>query len=217
MTLENSKRNIVILVAVSFLLSIGFYAFLPGYMVTHWGLNDEPNGTMTRFWGSFFLPLLLVFLASVLYYSPKYYPLRDKYGQFEGVYLKFILALLVFMDMMHLDVLLWNVGFEISPTKILIGSLAVLFYLLGGFLPKIERNFLIGIRTPWTLSSDEVWHETHRVGGTLFKVVGVVTLFGYFFEKYQFYFVFVPVILGSVFLTLFSAILAATKDHHENL
>jgi uncharacterized membrane protein len=49
-----------------------------------------------------------------------------------------------------------------------------LFILIGNYLSKFPRNFFVGIRTPWTLASDEVWNRTHRLGGWVFILAGLV-------------------------------------------
>ena len=54
--------------------------------------------------------------------------------------------------------------------------LAVMFLLIGNYLPKVQSNFYMGIKTPWTLSSDEVWRKTHRLGGKLYAACGILIL-----------------------------------------
>ena len=49
----------------------------------------------------------------------------------------------------------------------------LLFVVMGNFLGKVRKNFFLGIRTPWTLASDEVWAKTHRLGGWCFVTAGV--------------------------------------------
>jgi uncharacterized membrane protein len=53
-------------------------------------------------------------------------------------------------------------------------GLGMLFILLGNYLPRLPRNFFVGIRTPWTIASDLVWKKTHIVGGWLFVAGGVI-------------------------------------------
>jgi hypothetical protein len=67
-----------------------------------------------------------------------------------------------------------------------------------------KRNWFIGIRTPWTLSSDSVWDKTHKLGGKLFKVSGIIALFGVIFPLFAFYLVIVPVISVAFYTMLFS-------------
>ncbi len=55
-------------------------------------------------------------------------------------------------------------------------GLGLLFVVLGNYLPKIPRNWFIGIRVPWTIASEEVWKRTHRLGGWLFVIGGCVMM-----------------------------------------
>ncbi len=64
-----------------------------------------------------------------------------------------------------------------------------------------------GIRTPWTLSSDRVWEETHRIGAILFKASGILTILGAFSGPYAIWFVMVPLLGSSLFLVVYSYVL----------
>jgi uncharacterized membrane protein len=71
-------------------------------------------------------------------------------------------------------------------------------------LEKAKRNWFIGIRTAWTLSSDTVWDKTHQLGAKLFKVTGLICLVGVFFQQYAFVFLIAPVLLVSLYLVIYS-------------
>jgi uncharacterized membrane protein len=79
-----------------------------------------------------------------------------------------------------------------------------LFYYLGILVENAKQNWFIGIRTPWTLSSEKVWNKTHKIGGKLFKVAGLIAFAGILFQDYAIYFVLVPVILIAVYLVIYS-------------
>jgi uncharacterized membrane protein len=51
-----------------------------------------------------------------------------------------------------------------------------LFVVIGNVLPLARSNFMFGIRTPWTLSSDRVWVRTHRLGGYMMTAAGFVMI-----------------------------------------
>ena len=55
--------------------------------------------------------------------------------------------------------------------SILVG---VLFIILGNYMPKLQQNYTVGIKLPWTLNSTENWNRTHRLGGKLFIAGGVL-------------------------------------------
>ena len=72
-----------------------------------------------------------------------------------------------------------NVGIIVS---ILIG---ILFVILGNYMPKLQQNFTVGIRVPWTLNSTENWNRTHRLGGKMFECRQCIRS-GYSKEGYKF-------------------------------
>lgn len=65
---------------------------------------------------------------------------------------------------------------RINAPKIVLLMLAVLFLCLGNSLPKIQSNFFMGIKTPWTLSNEDVWRRTHRLAGKLYVGCGIILL-----------------------------------------
>lgn len=56
-------------------------------------------------------------------------------------------------------------GYEISVNRLLMFAIGVLLVVIGNWLPKIRSNFMFGVRTPWTLTSDRTWCRTHRAAG----------------------------------------------------
>jgi uncharacterized membrane protein len=79
-----------------------------------------------------------------------------------------------------------------------------LFFYTGVLCDNAKRNWSIGIRTPWTLSSERVWDKTHKVGGRLFKIAGVIAFIGIFFERHAIFFILVPVFLLAIYTFIYS-------------
>jgi uncharacterized membrane protein len=74
-------------------------------------------------------------------------------------------------------------GVQLDLTSWLLGGLSLFFALLGNRLGKVQRNFWMGVRTPWTLASEAVWIQTHRLtawlwtaGGVMLAVIGFAGL-----------------------------------------
>ena len=86
------------------------------------------------------------------------------------------------MAYMYIVTLAANLGYAFNMNYIIMPAIAVLFYFCGILVENAKRNWFIGIRTPWTLSSDKVWKKTHKLGAKIFKIYAVVILFGLFFE-----------------------------------
>lgn len=166
----------IFLVVAAFALSIYFYPQMPEPMATHWNEKGEVNGYMPRFWGLFLMPLIALGLLGLFAVIPKIDPLRGNYGKFMPFYKGFVLLILAFLLYIHIVSIAANLGFSMNMTYLVIPPLAALFLFIGFMLPKAKRNWFVGIRTPWTLSSDKVWDKTHSIGGKLFLLYGLFIL-----------------------------------------
>jgi uncharacterized membrane protein len=82
--------------------------------------------------------------------------------------------------------------------------MAILWFLLGAFLKKLKRNWFMGIRNPWTLSSDAIWEKTHRVGGKLFQATAIILLLGMWFPNLFLVFILVPTLITVIFTIIYS-------------
>jgi uncharacterized membrane protein len=117
---------------------------------------------------------------------------------------RFIAILIGFLFYLYLLVILWNIGMRFQMPQLLAPAFGILFYYAGVLTEKAKRNWFIGIRTPWTLSSEEVWERTHRIGGKLFKIAGVITLLGVVLPGYLMLFIFISVALASAYAIVYS-------------
>lgn len=194
------------LVLLSFILSIYFYPQVPDQMATHWNSQGEVNGYMSKLWGLFFMPLLITGLIIMLLVIPKIDPRKENIEKFKRYYDGFIVILILFMVLVHLQILLWNSGIQISPNAVIPLGIGILFYYTGVLTENAERNWFIGIRTPWTLSNDRVWKKTNRLGGKLFRIAGIAAVFGFFFPEYAVYFVLVPAVVVAGITVVYSYI-----------
>ncbi|MCO5383780.1 MAG: SdpI family protein [Methanosarcina barkeri] len=149
-------------------------------MATHWDSQGEVNGYMSKFWGLFFMPLVITGLAIMFLVIPRIDPKKENIAKFRKYYDRFIFLLILFLIAVHFQTLLWNIGIQISPNAVFPVGIGLLFYYIGVLMENAERNWFIGIRTPWTLSSDRVWRKTNRLGGKLFRIAGISAIFGVF-------------------------------------
>jgi uncharacterized membrane protein len=119
------------------------------------------------------------------------------------------------MVIVHLQILLWNIGIQISPNALFPVGIGLLFYYIGILMEKAERNWFIGIRTPWTLSSDRVWRKTNRLGGKLFRIAGIFSIVGVFFQEFAVYFIIIPALFIAGFTIVYSYV-EYQKEIKEN-
>ena len=167
-----------LLILAAVILSLSVYNRLPDPMASHWNLNDEVDGSMSRPWGAFLMPVMAAFLTGLLLLVPGIDPLKANIASFRGAYNAFVVGIVVFLLYLHKLTLLWNLGYQqFRMSTVLLPAVGLIFVLVGRLLARTRRNWFIGIRTPWTLSSDTVWEKTHRLGSQTFIVMGLVVLF----------------------------------------
>ncbi len=172
-TIKTELPAILIIIS-SAVLSIFFYYKLPEVVVTHWNFAGEPNGWMSRLWASVMLPAMTVGIYLLFLGLPYLDPKKERYANFAKIYHIFKNVILLFLVLIFLISNLNNLGYNL-PINIYIPLLVgILFVIMGNYFGKIKQNWFIGIRTPWTLSSNEVWNKTHRMGGKLFILGGVL-------------------------------------------
>jgi len=181
---------------------------LPDPMASHWNINDEVDGTMPKFWGVFLMPVLSLGLFLLLSFVPSIDPLKANIMQFRPTYNLFIVLLIVFLGYLWKLTILWNLGYtKFTMSTALLPALGLLFIFIGYLFRKTKRNWFIGIRTPWTLSSDRVWDDTHRIGSVLFYLCGALALVGALFGRAALWFVFIPLMASTLFLVVYSYVL----------
>jgi uncharacterized membrane protein len=199
----------VALIAAAALLSLAVFNRLPDPVASHWGYNDQVNGMMSRFWGAFLMPLISLALLGLFVLLPGIDPLKANIAKFREVFNAFITVIIAFLLYIHVLTIVWNLGYQdFRMSTAVVPAVGLLFVFAGLLMRKAKRNFSIGIRTPWTLSSDRVWDETHRLGAILFILSGGLALVGVFFPGGTAYWlVLVPVLVASLFLIIYSYIL----------
>jgi uncharacterized membrane protein len=168
----------VALIVIAAALASWLYPVLPDPVPTHWNLQGEADGFTPKPWGVLGGPLLILGLWVVLRLVPFISPTGFRMESFFSIYRIIVLATVSLLVLSICAALLAAAGYGIGLVGFLTGLLGILFIILGNYMGKVRRNFFVGIRTPWTLASEEVWHRTHRLAGWLFVLAGVVVLAG---------------------------------------
>jgi len=182
---------------------------LPDQIASHWDINDQVNGYMPKVWGVFMMPLIALGMSVLFLIIPNIDPLKANIAQFRETFNLFIVLIVAFMLYIHGLTLAWSLGYtNFKMSTSMLPAMGLLFIFIGLMLRKAKRNFFIGIRTPWTLSSDTVWDKTHQLGSVLFMASGMLALIGGIFGGMTaFWFLFVPLIGSTVFLLIYSYLL----------
>lgn len=181
---------------------------LPDPMASHWGVDDQANGSMSKFWGVFLMPVISIGMLLLFLAIPLMDPLKDNVAKFRPSFNIFTVLLMVFLTYIYGLTLAWNLGHtNIHMSTAIVPAIGLLFFFIGDMMRQAKRNYFIGIRTPWTLASDSVWDETHRVGGMLFKVSGALAILSIFLPaSYAFWLLFAPLMISTFFTIAYSYI-----------
>ncbi len=197
----------IFLVIASFVLAIGLYAHFPDKVASHWDAAGQVNGFMSKAWGLFLMPVVGLVMVLLLYFLPKLDPLKQNYEKFQKEFDYFIFGIMLFLFYIYLLTIFWNLGSVFNMSKAIVPAIGMLFIIIAPLLRKAKRNYFVGIRTPWTLANDEVWNKTHKLAAILFYVLGLITLLGFFYDKYVFYVFLVGILLVVIILFVYSYLL----------
>jgi uncharacterized membrane protein len=179
------------------------YPQLPEQVPSHWNAAGEIDGYMGRLGGAFFIPTIMLGLLIMLLIIPKIDPKKANYRQMGKVYSIVVFAIITFMGNMYAGTIAAVHGYVMAVPRIAMTGIGLLFIILGYYMGRIKYNYTFGIRTPWTLASEEVWYKTHRTMAPLWVVGGVILLPVSFLPSSWT----IPLILGvSLVLSLGSAV-----------
>jgi uncharacterized membrane protein len=155
------------------------YPSLPQQIPTHWNIRGEIDGYGNKDWALFLLPGMMIPLILLFYFLPALSPKHFEVDSFRSTYL-YIMVLITAMFAYFHGLTLYAVwknsqhtgAFDL--TRPMIAGMFLFFALLGNVMGKIRKNFYIGVRVPWTLASDRVWNDTHRLAAWVMVTSGLV-------------------------------------------
>ena len=172
----------LLVLAAAAAFSAWAYPHLPPLVATHFNVHGQPNGWSSRFVAAALVPALVLVMAAVFAVLPKIDPRKANYAKFGPAYWTIANAVLVVVTAIHVVVLMKALGWEIDMTRVAMAGVGALLVLIGNLMTRIRPNWFVGIRTPWTLSSETVWRRTHRFGGVAFVIAGVCLVAAGFVE-----------------------------------
>lgn len=206
--MKSTKLSVVFpifLILISFILATYFYFKIPiDIIATHWGADGQVNGYSSKFFGLFFMPILSVFMLILFLVLPKIDPYKKNFSEFKNYFQNFINIIFVFLFYLYCLTLLWNLNYQFNMIQFLSPAFTLLFYYAGVLMSHAKRNWFVGIRTPWTMSSQKVWDKTHSLGGKLFKLVSLVILLSLPFPQFALFLILIPILFVTAFIFVYS-------------
>lgn len=169
------KTEIVPFLILFLTIALSFWAYplLPDMVVSHWDFSGQANGWSSREFHVLLFPALLFGMYLMFNLMPKFDPRSERYQEFSGVYLIMRNFIMLILLVVFAAATLSNLGYAINIGATVSGAVGLLMILLGNYFGKLKRNYFVGIKTPWTLSSENVWNKTHRLGSRVFIIWGI--------------------------------------------
>ncbi len=186
MKFTRAHATALFIVLASCAVALAVYPYLPEQIISHWNASGMPDGTSTKAEGLLVMPIISLILFAVYLLIPYIDPKAANIEKFRTYFDRFMVTLFTFLFYLYTLTVFWNLGVVVPIVSFLSVAFGVLFYALGGLLEHAESNWTVGVRTPWTLSSDAVWKKTHKLAAKLFKVTAVIGIAGFFFPEYVF-------------------------------
>ena len=189
-----------VVVLLMFGLSAWAWVQLPAgaSLPVHWnaaGVADRYGGKAE---GLLLLPAVvlgILLLFNVIRYID---PLRVNIERSGQAYRAVLLGILFFMAVLHVGAVLSAVGYPINIGLLAAPAVGLMFIVMGNYMGKIRRNYMFGVRTPWTLASELSWNKTHRLSGKLFVLSGVLVILASLWSPVWAFYVLMATILGTV-------------------
>lgn len=192
-------------------LIIGWWAYpnLPDMVPSHWNIAGEVDGWSTRLGHTLGIPATMLGVYLLFPLIRKIEPRKLHFEKSIGFYNLIRNFLMGFF--LYIFVIATWAGLSNEPVPMntfIPFAIGILFILLGNYMSQIKSNFFMGIRTPWTLSSDTVWQKTHLLGGYTFVIGGILFVFTPFFpEPFNFYIPITGILIAALVPIVYSYIL----------
>lgn len=173
----------LLLILATALYSAWLYPSLPDAIPTHWNLHGQIDGWGSKASAAWFGPAAMGILLVVMFLLPLLSPRQFEVQSFRASWNLVILILMVMFGFMHVVMLQAGLHPGLPADRLMISGLCFFLAAVGFMLGKLKRNFWMGIRTPWTLASEEVWVATHTFAAKTVTVTSgvaaVVAAIGY--------------------------------------
>ncbi|MDH5720550.1 MAG: SdpI family protein [Spirochaetia bacterium] len=198
------KILIFLISVISVIATAVIYPQLPEKIPVHWNIYGEIDRYSDKAY-AFLLAAIPFIMLILMRLIPKIDPRRDSYQKHKKAYEIVILSIVLFMIGVHWASMLAALNFLVDVSFLVKMFVGILFIITGNYMTQVKHNYTFGIRTPWTLASETVWHKTHRVGAYLFFICGFIWFALSVVNKPVVFFILISLTVGmSLYLIIFS-------------
>jgi uncharacterized membrane protein len=143
----------------------------------HWGPDGQPNGFASPVIAFFLVPLISLGIVGLFAAIPRIEPRRAHLEASAGSFQTLAIGVVLFFGALQVIVVAAGVGRLQLDINTLVGvGTGALFIVIGRAMRNVRSNFMFGVRTPWTLTSELSWRKTHALVSWLFAALGVALI-----------------------------------------
>ena len=183
--LKQNKKTIIwstVLIFLPMLAGLCLWSVLPAQLPVHWNFEGIADGYSSKAFAVFGINSILLICHLIIVLLTAADPKKQN---IQGKMLTFTYWLMpVFGVLLNSALYAVALGVQLNMTEFIMASVGVLFVFWGNWMPKIQPNYTMGIKLPWTLDNDENWRKTHRMAGPVWIAGGVLTIIAPFLGKY---------------------------------
>lgn len=213
------NKKTIILTSIIILLPIVFglvmWNKLPDPMPTHFGADGVADGWSSKSFAVFGLPLVMLAVHLVCIFASKTDPKSSNYSEKLFAVIMWLIPVLCLLG--EGTTYAYALGYTVNITQYVLILMAVIFIVIGNYLPKCRHNYTLGVKLPWTLADENNWNATHRVAGYVWIIGGLVLLVNAFFFNMEIFLgvVFVMVLIPSVYSYMYYRKHGVTEKKEE--
>jgi uncharacterized membrane protein len=156
--------GLIVLATVAYTLWV--MPSVPPRIITHWGLDGKPDGWSSKETGLWIGVGAQVFILLLMGLLPRVSPKKARIDEFQGAWNTVTISLMLFFAFFQYLMVRSALG-PFDTVRTMMFGMMIMFAVIGNVMGKAKRNYFMGVRTPWTLESEEVWFRTHRLAGKL--------------------------------------------------
>lgn len=199
---ENKFKVILssVIILLPTLFGLIMWNELPDMMTTHWGADGNADGFSAKPFAVFGLPVMILALHLIgLLFTAKD---KNQKGQNKKA-LNIIFGIAPLISLFS-NGMVYAIAFGKSFNFVLLMPvlLGIMFVFIGNYLPKVKQNRTLGIKVSWALNNEENWNKTHRLGGKVWVVSGLVMLFSIFLPQAAMVAIMVCAIIAAVVIPI---------------
>lgn len=159
-----------------------YYHQLPDEMAVHFNTQNVADDFAPKWFALFGIPVLLMLVHGLTIFFIQNDPKKQGHPKVLKALLYWLIPVVTLI--VQITIITYSLGHTFNITNYVSAGVGILIVILGNYLPKSRQNYSVGIKLPWTLSSEENWNKTHHMAGKLWIVSGILltlsALLGYY-------------------------------------